>query len=251
MLQINKNQTLEVLQELIDHNIQSKLEYMPHEFNEQQQEVLELFRKRVFLEKTIEETIAFNRTLNFEGVDEHVKLTTTAEQLVDVFRLRSEVYTGIGYQNEFPDTIEGMNFDEFDSNAAVIYCQRQGQVTATTRLIYDSEKKLPSEEKFSFDSFRNRYGTIGELSRLIVKNESGGLSLEFKALMGSIYHLFMQNEIDITLLGIKKEHYKLYTRFGGSQIIRELPNYGNLDIPALILSWNPAEVSPFFKKVFL
>lgn len=69
--------------------------------------------------------------------------------------------------------------------------------------------------------------------------------------MKGAYLLFMLNEIDITLLGIKKEHYKLYERFGGNSIIQELCNYGNLNLDALILSWNPSEVSAFFKKIFL
>lgn len=55
----------------------------------------------------------------------------------------------------------------------------------------------------------------------------------------------------MTFLGIKKEHYKLYERFGGSNIIQELDNYANLDLDALILSWNPSEASDFFKKTFL
>jgi hypothetical protein len=34
-------------------------------------------------------------------------------------------------------------------------------------------------------------------------------------------------------------------------IIKELDNYGNLDLDALILSWNPEKVSDFFKRTFL
>jgi len=69
--------------------------------------------------------------------------------------------------------------------------------------------------------------------------------------MKAIYILFTNNDIDITLLGIKKEHYKLYTKFGGSSIIKELDNYGKIDLDALILSWNPNEVSNFFRRSFL
>jgi hypothetical protein len=69
--------------------------------------------------------------------------------------------------------------------------------------------------------------------------------------MKGAYLLFISNDTDMTFLGIKKEHYKLYERFGGSNIIQELDNYGNLDLDALILSWNPSEASDFFKKTFL
>ena len=88
-------------------------------------------------------------------------------------------------------------------------------------------------------------------TRLIVKHEKKGLNLEFKYLMKGAYLLFILNDIDMTFLGIKKDHYKLYERFGGSNIIQELDNYGNLDLDALILSWNPREASDFFKKTFL
>nr|WP_162984608.1 hypothetical protein [Poseidonibacter antarcticus] len=63
--------------------------------------------------------------------------------------------------------------------------------------------------------------------------------------------LFMLNDIDITLLGIKKDHYKLYEKFGGNSIIKRLDNYGNLELDALILSWNPSHVSNYFKRLFL
>ena len=56
--------------------------------------------------------------------------------------------------------------------------------------------------------------------------------------MKGVYFLFILNDIDITFLGIKKEHYKLYERFGGNSILEELDNYGNLDLDALILSRN-------------
>ncbi len=40
--------------------------------------------------------------------------------------------------------------------------------------------------------------------------------------MKGAYLLFILNDIDMTFLGIKKEHYKLYERFGGSNIIQDL-----------------------------
>ena len=98
---------------------------------------------------------------------------------------------------------------------------------------------------------RKKYNTIGELSRLIVKNESKGLSLEFKYLMAAIHNFFIHNDIDMTFLVIVKEHYKLYTKFGGSSIIKEFDDYGKLGHGTMVLSWNPDEVSKFFKKAFL
>jgi hypothetical protein len=251
MFNINKNNTLEVLQQLVENNISKTLSYMPESFNEQQKEAIELFKKRIFLEKTIDEVISFNKKLIFPNENKNLQLATTAEDLISVFKLRSDVYTSINYQNEFPDTIEGLNFDKYDSSSAIIFYKVDKQITGTTRLIFDSIHKLPSENKLSFDEARKKYNSIGELSRLIVRKNTNGLGLEFKNIMAAIYTIFMNNNIDMTFLAIIKEHYKLYTKFGGSEIIFNSDNYGNLGHPVYILSWNPSKVSPFFKKAFL
>lgn len=252
MTNINKNSALETLQELVQSNLSKRLEYMPDSFNKQQQLAVELFQKRIFLEKIIEETVAFNRNLNFEKLNKNLNLATSAEELVEVFKLRSEVYTGINYQDEFPDTIEGLNFDKYDTSSAIIYYEKDDKkITGTTRLIFDSQNKLPSEQKFSFDPFRPHHKRIGEISRLIITQESKGLNLEFKYLMAGLHNVFNNNDIGITLSGIKQEHYKLYSKFGGIDIVKEMDSYGKLDTPFLIISWDPSQASKFFQRTFL
>lgn len=251
MVNLNKNRSLTLLQELIKNNLRNNLDYMPESFNNEQQKALELFQKRIYLEETIEECISFNKKFVWAETNPNLKLATTAEELVEVFQLRSEVYGGLNYQDEFPDTIDGLNFDDYDQNSAIFLYKNNGKITGTTRLIYDSPNMLPIEDKFSFDEMRKKYNTIGELSRLIVKNESKGLSLEFKYLMAAIHNFFIHNDIDMTFLVIVKEHYKLYTKFGGSSIIKEFDDYGKLGHGTMVLSWNPDEVSKFFKKAFL
>lgn len=248
---INKNNSIEALQQLVEQNISTKLSYMPESFNTKQQQALELFKKRLFLEKTIDEAISFNKNLNFPNENKNLHLATTAEDLIDVFKLRSDVYSSINYQDEFPDEIEGLNFDKYDSNSAVLYYKSEKYITGTIRIAFDLYNKLPSEDKYSFDKIRDKYKTITEMSRFMVHKESKGLSLEFKYLFAGIYNVFMNNKIDIILSGLKSEHYKLYSKFGGVDIIQELNSYGTFTIPCLILSWNPSQVSPFFKKAFL
>ncbi|WP_026803372.1 N-acyl amino acid synthase FeeM domain-containing protein [Aliarcobacter lanthieri] len=251
MQNINKNLALQELQKLLVVNFDRTLNYMSDEFNSQQKYIVEIFKKRIFLEEIVEETISFNKKINWDLSLKNLKIVTNAEDLIKVFELRSNVYKNINYQKEFPDVIEGLNFDIYDKKSAIIFYQNDKNITGTTRLIFDSENKLPTDKIFSFDNLRKEYNKIGELSRLIVKNENKGLNLEFKYLMKGAYLLFTLNDIDMTFLGIKREHYKLYERFGGSSIITELDNYGNLDLDALILSWNPSEVSNFFKRTFL
>ena len=251
MQNINKNIALQELQQLLVSNFSRTLDYMSNDFNTQQQRMIEIFKSRIFLEEIVEETISFNKKINWDFSLKNLQIVTNVEELIEVFKLRSDVYRSINYQKEFPDMIDGLKFDIYDKKSAIIFYQNNKKITGTTRLIFDSENKLPTDKIFNFDDIRKQYNKIGELSRLIVKHEQKGLNLEFKYLMKGVYLLFIQNDIDITFLGIKKEHYKLYERFGGNQIIKELDNYGNLDLDALILSWNPVEVSDFFKRTFL
>jgi hypothetical protein len=250
MIYLNKNTTLDSLEEIVTHNIEQTVDYMPDTFNEQQRYALELFKQRIHLEKTIDETIAFNKKLVFTLENKNLSLTTTAEELVDVFKLRSDVYHSINYQDEFPDTIEGLNFDSFDNHAGILYYKHNGQLTGTIKVIFDTNQNLPSEEKYSFDYLRND-NTIVELSRFIIKNNDKGLNQEFKYLTQASYNLFKNNNINRVVSSIKQDHFKLYSKFGGMTVETELPGYGLIDIPFIVVSWNPDDASPFFKKAFL
>lgn len=251
MVYVNKNSALETLQGLVEQSFNKTQNYMPDRFSEKQQEALELFKQRIFLEEVVEESISFNRGLNWIDDNSNIKLTTSAEELIEVYKLRSDVYTQIGYQGEFPDTIEGLNFDIHDKTSAIVYYKRDNQVSATCRLIFDSENGLPSEGKVSFESERNKYTRIGEISRNIVKHDTGGLNLEFKYLMASMHNVFMENDLGMTFSGIRRDHLKLFKKFGGVDVYKEMEGYGKLDTPFLIITWNPEEISPFFKRAFL
>ena len=147
MAYINKNISLNLLQDIIKDNILQKESYLPQSFMIQQKKALEIFQKRVFLENIIDETISFNKKLSWNSDNKNLALTKTAEELVEVFKLRSDVFTEIGYQDEFPDTIEGLNFDVYDKTSAVIYYKNNKEVSATIRLIFDSENRLLLKKK--------------------------------------------------------------------------------------------------------
>lgn len=203
------------------------------------------------LEERVDEILAFNWKLNWNLETKEVSLVNNAEELLEVFRLRSEVYTQLNYQDEFPDTVKGLNFDHYDTNAAILFHKTDNQITGTTRVIFDSDQHLPVEEKFSLDDIKKRYNQIGELSRLIVKDTIKGLGLDFKYLMRGIYNVFMHNDINIAISTIKRDHHKLYDKLGGVQIEKELDAYGKLENLFYIISYDPTQASPFFKKVFL
>ena len=251
MVNINRNISLNQLQELLEKDFKQKSHYMPKGFYQEQQKAIETFNKRIFLEKIIDEAISFNKKLVWSYKKSNLRLVSNAEELIEVFKLRSDVYTDIEYQNEFPDTIEGLNFDKYDANSAIIYYENNKEVTGSIRLIFDSKEGLPTEGKVRFDDMRNSYNTIGEISRNVVKYRNKGLNQEFKYLMCGIYNIFINNSIDIALSGIRRDHLKLFKKLGGVEIYKEMENYGSLDVPFLIISYNPKFASKFFKKVFL
>lgn len=151
MIQINKNSSLDLFKSLIEEKISQNLSYMSQDFNEEQKKALELFQNRIYLEEIIDRTITFNKSLNWDDSTPSLKLATTAEELIEVFKLRSEVFGEMGYLEEFNDPIDGLNFDKYDTNSAVIYYHNNKEVSGTIRLIFDSEHGLPSEQKYSFD----------------------------------------------------------------------------------------------------
>ena len=251
MTNINKNSTLEQLKELVEYNINRRLDYMPDDFNEQQLYAIELFKNRIFLEEVIDESISFNRKLSWENINPNLKLVSTAENLVEVFKLRSDIFHSVGYGDIFQDTIEGLNFDKYDKNAAIIYYRCNNEVTATVRLIFDSIEKLPCDSIISFDNLREQYNTIGELSRNAIKRQSGKLNLEFKYLMSGIYNVFSNNDIDMTVSGIKADNYKLCSKFGGVEILKDLGLFEKTNEESLIISWDLSKKSKFFDKAIL
>lgn len=251
MRNVNKNNTLNEFKELVEHNLNRKLAYMSDDFNEKQTYAIELFKKRMFLEEVIEEAISFNKKIKWNEKNKNLQLTTTAEDLIEVFKLRSEVFHDIGYENSFSDIIEGLNFDIFDKTSAIVYYKKDGEFRGTCRMIFDSVNKLPSDNIYSFDDVRQKNNLIGEISRNVVKYRNKGLSLEFKYLMRAMCNLVLDNDINLALSGIKKEHFKMFSKFGTVEIIKELSHYGIIEEPCLIVSYNPNVVSKFIKKAFL
>jgi hypothetical protein len=245
MIYLNKNSAITQIKELESQRVIAHTTSL-----KRHTKALELFQKRAFLEEIIEESIAFNKTLSWQK-EQQLKLTTTAEALINVFKLRSEVYGAKGYQCEFKDAIEGLNFDTYDTHSAIFYYQSGHEVTGSIRLIFDTKHALPTEKTLSFDYLRAH--KLVELSRQVVKQDGKGLGLEFKNFYKGIYELVMQNsdKVNLILAAITNDHYPLYSKFGGIKIEKELEAYGNLDKAIFVLSWNIQEISAFFTKCFL
>jgi len=199
----------------------------------------------------IHNTIEFNKKLVWSNDEKNVSLATTPEVLIEIYKLRSQVYSKLNYDKEFPDSIKGLNFDSYDEHSAIVYTKSNKRITGTCRVIFDSDKKLPMDKNFSLDYLRDKKKRLAELSRLMITSETKGLSQEPKLLTQSAYMVMKKNESTTLMSVMVHEHFKLYDRFGGFNIEGELKNYGNLSTPFIITSWEVARISPFFKKAFL
>jgi len=194
-------------------------------------------------------TLKFNQALNYTY--ESASLAVSPEKLLDVYALRSKIYKKMGYNKEFPDPIEGINFDYFDEHSAVLYTQTNGKLTGTCRVIFDSEYKLPIDKNFSLDYLRFNDNKLAELSRLMIEDETKGLNLEFKHLTIGVYTVMMVNNHTTLMSVMKEEHFSLYEKFGGFGKEASLETYGDIQSPFIITAWEVSKISRLIKKIFL
>jgi len=201
------------------------------------------------LSKIIKNSIEFNQKLYDIGTLNGVSLAISVEDLIEIFILRSEVYREMGYSNEFPETIKGLNFDEYDEYSAILYSKRDNTITGTCRLIFDLDKKLPIDKKFSLDYLRNKNRGLVEASRVIIKKIEG-LKPEFKLLTIDAYKILASYKLNAVSV-MTKEHTKLYKKFGGLTIEKQFEHYGSLKQEFFLTLWDTSNISSFFKKIFL
>jgi len=206
--------------------------------------------QRSKLEKTLQDTLVFNRKLNYSSRYK-AHLIDNAKDLLEIFALRSRVYARLGYDREFPPIIEGLNFDEFDTRSAILFTRNADAVTGTCRVIFDLGKQLPIDKNYSLNTLRGEYGRLAELSRLVIDKPTKGLGKEFKHLTAGVYRIMSDNDADVLVSVMSPEHYPLYRRFGGFEIKDTLPLYGKLDQPFVITAWDVSRISSFFERIFL
>ncbi len=196
--------------------------------------------------------LSFNKKLSLENCNNNIFFTTTLDELLEVYKLRSKVYAKLQYSNEFPDLIGGLNFDAYDEHSAIIYTKKNGKMSGTCRLIFDhNEHKLPIDKHYSLEYLRQEGKRLAELSRLVIEHENKSLNQKFKLLTQGVYCTMINNDITDTVSVMSEEHYKWYDKFGGFSIEERFESYGNIGKPFIITSWDAAKISDFFKRVFL
>ena len=201
------------------------------------------------LSNIIKKSIEFNQKICNIGKLNGISLATKVEDLIEIFILRSEVYKEMNYDSEFPEIINGLNFDEYDEHSAIIYSKKK-TITGTSRLIFDlPDKKLPIDDKFSLDYLRNSGRNLAEASRVIIRSTKG-LKQEFKLMTIDAYRILDSYQMDAVSV-MTQEHLKLYKNFGGLTVEKSFKSYGTIDEIFLITLWRTREISTFFKRIFL
>lgn len=201
------------------------------------------------LSQDIEDILAFQKKLpNLEI--KNLCYPQTKQEIIEVFTLRSRVYKREGYDREFPQFIDGLDYDEYDKTSAVLCVKFNNKITGSCRVVFDSPLKLPIEKNYPFDYLRAQRGELCELSRLVVERES--LGQEPRLLTKGTYLLLRKKGIS-TLVSItdKKAYNRYYKNFGGFRVEHEYSGYGKLEKTFIVSSWEIAKVSPFFKRAFL
>ena len=196
-------------------------------------------------------TLEFNKSLKWDKNVKSVSLVTTAKDLIEIYQLRSKIYKEMHYDREFPDPIEGLNFDLYDVHSAIVYSKSKEGITGTCRIIFDSTENLPLDKNFSLDYLRAKGKKLAELSRLIIDRQTKSLSQEPRLLTLGAYTVMKKNAMTTLVSVMVEEHYKFYQKFGGFSVEERLQTYGSLETPFIITSWEIAEISNFFKKLFL
>lgn len=207
--------------------------------------------QRVQLSFLIQDTLSFNRSLLWDTNTSNVFLVNTAEELIEIYKLRSKIYKQMGYDEEFPDSIEGLNFDFHDKHSAILYTKNSVCIIGTCRIIFDRTRKLPMDKNFSLDYLRTKDNKLAELSRLMIHSPIQGLGQEPKYLTQGAYLIMQKNQLTTLMSVMVEEHYKLYSKFGGFKVEKKVKSHGKLKSPFIITSWQISEISSFFKKVFL
>ena len=200
--------------------------------------------------KDLEEILDFQKSVKFSEKN-NIYLPSTKEELIEIFTLRSRVYKKMGYDKEFPGFIKGLDYDDYDKSSAILFTKHNDKITGTCRVIFDSIKTIPLDKNYSFDSFRKNSKTLAELSRLIIEKPNSTLGQEPRLLTKGTYLILKENNISTLVSVMKEENFKYYKRFGGFEKIYKFETYGKLNEPFIVTSWDIANISAYFKRVFL
>ncbi len=203
------------------------------------------------LENTINETLKLSEKSKWKSQNKYIDIVRSKKDVIDIFKLRSRIYKEVGYNVEFPEEIEGLIYDDSDKRSILFLSRNENkQIVGSIKLTLDKKCKiLPSEDKYLFNHIREKYN-VAELGKQVIETRNRG-KLTYKYLYSAVYNFAISNNIDTLVGSFKKDHLKLYRKFGGIKIEKEIKSYGNINLDFYIISWNLHKVSDFFKRGIL
>ncbi len=201
---------------------------------------------------TLGQKIPYSR--GYSGVD----IVRDSKGLIEAMKLRSKVYTEVGFTVELPDPIKGLNYHDFDHNSIILnYTLPNGRIIGTMSMILNSEEfGLQSEEHFSFSQLEGRRN-ICEMTRLAIEPEFRGVNdrFIFKSLYRETFHIAKLLGADFIIMAQYEGLTKQYEKFGRTVRLNEIDGFGKtakLDREKVtVLMWDYKSPSEYFVEEFL
>jgi N-acyl-L-homoserine lactone synthetase len=185
------------------------------------------------------------------------KVVKDKKELEEVFRIRLEVYSEMGYVKK-EDYPSGLEIDKFDDNAVhfIVFDEKNGRYAATDRLVRDGSFGFPLEEVFREDveelrknlKLQNR--ELGELCRIAILKEYRG-SFAYLLLTGANYIYGKMNGLRDFCFSNPLKDEKIHARLGCGRLSKEVKEYPSVNYPyAIAMYWDLEKTVESFKKKF-
>lgn len=256
MVNIIKNKTLVEFENIIKNDFKKNYHIFPKELLKSEKEAMKVFKNRIQLEEIIDTTLKLNQSINWKSFNKNIKLVNYAEDLINVFKLRSDVYRPLGYLNEFLENIPGLNYDNYDKYSIILIGKENNKIIGTTRVILDSKLGLQSEKIPEFQEiyknlrYNNPNKRIVEGSRTVIDSNFRGSQI-LKYFFRSMYELYDELDIGVyTSCMLEEMNSKLYSNIG-FEILKKSSSYSNIEKEVVLLSWTKENLTPFFKRGIL
>lgn len=249
------------LSDLFSHrkNLEEMTEKTIIEYEKNINHAINSSTKKKLMEILYYSTLLNQETLFDKNLIGIANIAKKPEEIIEIMKLRYNVYKELGYNKEFNTEIPGLDFDRFDKNSIFVIYSRNNEITATTRIIKDTVEGLLSEKKYDLKTGFNEirienwleHKKIAELSRTVIKPEYQKSGIEFRSMFSDLYNIGKSTDIGNYLMVMPKDMYHALYEKCGMEIIKEIENYGNIDKQSVIIKWDINNINPFFKRIIL
>lgn len=198
--------------------------------------------------KIITDAISLSRS-KIPPKTKKIEMLTNEKDLINSYFLRSYVYNLAGYDSEFRESVEGLEFDKFDSSSISFGYIHDGEMVGSIRIALDGTLGFPSEKYCPEIANLREDSSIAEISRTVILPEfRNNLGILFEQIIASIQFARL-NGIDKVFYGSPKPIMEMYEKHvGGSIRLRDNVQYGNLKERLYFRAVDVNNLSPKFEK---